>query len=477
MRFMDSLKAKAGEAKNTIASKVEEVATSEETKEMFEKAKKFVSDSIENAKIDMKRPSNGYLVFDENGKFADKYDDGSYSIEEKLLNKATEAVKLSKGYACVYKSDKLIATIRYEEIIQTEIVGDYEIGKAPNETEYAIYRYVGFDKDIVIPSAIDDKKITKIADKAFYENASITSVKISEGIECLGDSCFACCDKLTSVTLPDTLKKIKHDAFENCGITEIILPDSVIEFGYGCFEKCDDLKYAKLPKNLETIPPHIFENCSMLEKVELPENVVNIEESAFAGCSIKINEIPSTVKCIEKYAFQFCTNFIDELRLPNGIESIGDSALNHFHVKKLYIPSSVKFIGEKIIDDFIDEVYIEDGCAIGEHGGFCGELDLWVTDKYYLPKSITKEITMHPQSYVGLEIDGTGKLVMAQDHNQQVMAVWNEIEEKTKNLIIYCEPGSAVQEYAQKKKIKMQKWNPNNIDEMPDWIKKAKEKE
>ena len=482
MGFMDSIKKKAEEAKVAIASKVEEVATSDETKAAVGKAKTFLKNSLEEAKVG-KVPRTGYVVFDSEHKFVKKSEEDLFEKEGVLCDKATEEVKLSKGFAQVYRCDKQIATIKYEDVVCKEIAGDYEIGKKPNETEYAIYRYVGFDKEIIIPSVIDDKKIIKIAKNAFSENATITKVEISDGIDFLGDKCFYGCDNLTdvilhsikeigsgcfedcyvltSVILPDSLETLEYQAFKNSGITKIVLPDSIKEIHSNCFEDCDDLEYAKLPENLEVIPREIFKGCGNLETVEFPQNVIEIKESSFDGCcSLKIDEIPSTVKHIERFAFHDCAIYIDELRLPDGIESIGNFALSGFHPDKLYIPSSVKYIGERIIDDFIDEVYIEDGCTIGKNGGYYGKLDLWVTKKYYVPKSIA-EIEMEPQGYIGFEFDSKGNPTPADDYREQINIVKTKIALETVNLIIYCEPGSAAQEYAQKNEVKMEKWDFN----------------
>lgn len=89
---------------------------------------------------------------------------------------------------------------------------------------------VGIDEDFVgsvsIPSYKKIGEITyrvnKIEDKAFYGNASIHDVKISEGVEKIGKYAFANCEKITSVRLANSIQYIEDGAFYGCkAITDI----------------------------------------------------------------------------------------------------------------------------------------------------------------------------------------------------------------------------------------------------------------
>ena len=72
--------------------------------------------------------------------------------------------------------------------------------------------YNGEDKQIVIPASIDGHRVTAIADGAF-EDSSIKSAIISDGIETVGWFAFNGCVSLRSVTIPSSVKSIGYSAF------------------------------------------------------------------------------------------------------------------------------------------------------------------------------------------------------------------------------------------------------------------------
>lgn len=96
-------------------------------------------------------------------------------------------------------------------------------------------------KDLIIPEVIEGKKITSVAKNAFKDN-QLTTVKLPKvktikrwvfsgnrlikveipEVETIENSAFAWNSTLTSITLPNTLKKIEDDAFAETWITEII---------------------------------------------------------------------------------------------------------------------------------------------------------------------------------------------------------------------------------------------------------------
>lgn len=87
-----------------------------------------------------------------------------------------------------------------------------------------------------------------------------------------------------------------------------------------------------------------FENISPLETVSLPESIVSIEESAFAGCkSLILINLPSKLTKISAYSFN--NTAIYKITIPEGVTSIGDCAFKINHLKELHIPANVQTIG------------------------------------------------------------------------------------------------------------------------------------
>jgi BspA type Leucine rich repeat region (6 copies) len=92
--------------------------------------------------------------------------------------------------------------------------------------------YTGSGGAVTIPGEIYGLPVTDIADQAFDENYSITSLVIGMNVTNIGVNSFASCDSLTNVVFPNTLTSIEEAAFYGCvGLTSITIPGSVATIG------------------------------------------------------------------------------------------------------------------------------------------------------------------------------------------------------------------------------------------------------
>ena len=76
---------------------------------------------------------------------------------------------------------------------------------------------------------------------------NLKEINIPEGVEEIGGKifhgAFEDCEKLESITLPSTLKKIEEYAFQGCkGLKQINIPQRVEEIGGRAFCDCDALE-------------------------------------------------------------------------------------------------------------------------------------------------------------------------------------------------------------------------------------------
>ena len=72
--------------------------------------------------------------------------------------------------------------------------------------------YNGNDTKVVIPSEVNGIKVIAIGVEAFCENKLIESVVIPEGIRGIATSAFASCDKLTEITIPESMEQVMENA-------------------------------------------------------------------------------------------------------------------------------------------------------------------------------------------------------------------------------------------------------------------------
>ena len=88
-----------------------------------------------------------------------------------------------------------------------------------------IIGYTGSSINVVIPSSInvdgEDMPVKAIASNAFYNNDTITSITIPDGVTKIGSSAFEGCSSLTSIHIPNSVTKIGSSAFEGCSTLTI----------------------------------------------------------------------------------------------------------------------------------------------------------------------------------------------------------------------------------------------------------------
>ena len=136
-----------------------------------------------------------------------------------------------------------------------------------------------------LPAVYSIRKGTKgIADKAFFNIQSLTSIEIPNGVKFIGDHVFQYCSLLTSVLIPNSVISIGDYAFSICINLDIEIPNSVTSIRDGAFSGCHQLTSVTIPKDLTRICHDTFDGCLCLMSVTIPYSVTIIEEGAFNRC-------------------------------------------------------------------------------------------------------------------------------------------------------------------------------------------------
>lgn len=73
----------------------------------------------------------------------------------------------------------------------------------------------GNDKNIVIPTKIGNKKVYRVADRAFYKNNKIETITFNNGVVKIGNEAFASCENLKEVILPASLQRVGASGSES----------------------------------------------------------------------------------------------------------------------------------------------------------------------------------------------------------------------------------------------------------------------
>ena len=114
---------------------------------------------------------------------------------------------------------------------------------------------------ILIPESHEGKPVIKIAEKGFFMCQKLTSVTIPESVEVIGKNAFASCHDLENVVINYGVKEIEEAAFHFCRkVKAIVIPDSVNTIGNSAFYDCKELADVTMPENVK-MGGMVFYNC------------------------------------------------------------------------------------------------------------------------------------------------------------------------------------------------------------------------
>ena len=260
------------------------------------------------------------------------------------------------------------------------ITGDFNIpstldGKTVVEMGSEAFKSATNMTGVTIP-----KSITKIKYNAFENCTKLTKVDLGS-IEDLSFDVFKGCSSLTAITIPKTLKNgsvspclnnmnitsitleegltvVPSNLCANTGITSIKIPNSVKKIDYKAFADCTKLTKVDLG-SIEDLSFDVFKGCSSLTAITIPKTLKNgsvspclnnmnitsitleegltvVPEYLCANTGITNITIPNSVKKIEHHAFADCPNLTKATILDNctsigwfTIEPKTDSVFNN----------------------------------------------------------------------------------------------------------------------------------------------------
>ena len=176
-------------------------------------------------------------------------------------------------------------------------------------------------------------------------NNLTSNIVFPEGLQEIPANFLLGCSKVTSITLPSTIKRIRgNDTFNGTAITSMVLPEGLLEIQDWVFANCNKLVTLNIPSTVTTIGFGTFYGCTKLEGITLPPNLNGLR-FAFYGCtSLTYVNIPGTCKRIESSSFGGCTNLAN-VTINNGVENIEYGAFNGCtKLTSLNLPNSIRRI-------------------------------------------------------------------------------------------------------------------------------------
>lgn len=192
-----------------------------------------------------------------------------------------------------------------------------------------------------------------------YNNKTyITAVIVEEGVTSICTRAFYGCTNLSSIVLPDSIKKIDGQAFLNTAYynNPNNWNNGALYIGNHLIETNDNLSETYSIKNgTITIGEKAFDNRKNLKSVTLPDSVKYICEYAFDRCPALTNIVMSkNIRRIDSYAFGYMGNspYLQKIDLPNHAIDIASTAFSHtgYYISSDNWENGVLYIGNHLID-------------------------------------------------------------------------------------------------------------------------------
>lgn len=281
-----------------------------------------------------------------------------------------------------------------------------------------IVRCESDDRVLVVPERIDGLMVTEIGDGAFAGLLRVREIDLPSSVGRIGAGVFVNCIDLRRLRFPTGLKDGDPSWLIGCErLEDVVLPGAATSFS-------EDFLSSFLPKRVmlgakarrfaapdrwapvlrefaidadnpwlgtdgtclysrdgkkllsvvvhrsvcdvadgcEEIARKAFADDVELKSANLPDSLVQIGASAFAGSGLIRLEVPESVRSIGSRAFSRCDDLWD-VELSRGLESIGDEAFAHCRsLVHLSIPATVREMGVRVTFD----TRVSEGHVAGE---------------------------------------------------------------------------------------------------------------
>ena len=268
-----------------------------------------------------------------------------------LGNYSSEATDQKKGFS----ENTNITGITFEEGSQIKWIGDHAFKncsslKTINNVPAGLtdINEWCFESTALESVDLSNTNVTIMKDGVFYNNKSLTSIKLPNKLQNFWDYAFNGCTSLNNIVMPSTVVGIHNNVFEGCtSLSNVTFNDSYTTLGH-----------------------HVFKNCP-LAAVTFPNTLNSIGEYAFENTKLNTVDLSNTlITSLPNGCFFICENLSD-VKLPKDLTDIGNNAFISTPIASITFPSSLQKIGDYAFQKAkLEYVVIPTNCNAIEQGAF-----------------------------------------------------------------------------------------------------------
>lgn len=192
-------------------------------------------------------------------------------------------------------------------------------------------------------------EVDNIAPGAFANKVKMTSISIPSTIKEINNA-FRDCENLTSVHISDLAAWCNidfNDWVQDGGIYTAQGVGNPLFYAHHLFLNGKEIKDLVIPDGITYISAVAFWGCTGLTSVTIPNSVKSIGAGAFYCCeNLNTVNLPESLEEIGVRTFGYCEN-LTTINLPENLKEIGNSAFYRCSaLTSITIPYSVELIGD-----------------------------------------------------------------------------------------------------------------------------------
>ena len=157
-----------------------------------------------------------------------------------------------------------------------------------SENSFRDYAFINAKDSIESCYFEANSKLKNISSYSFYQCSKLSLIDLSNcnSLTEIGDYAFYQCTSLKTIEFPNSLIYIRQYSFDSSGLEKVLIPENVLEIGVRAFQYCKSLTTFEYAENAQitSITHHILVGCTKLTNLHIPRYLNTFYGNTFQGC-------------------------------------------------------------------------------------------------------------------------------------------------------------------------------------------------